>query len=74
MALDPKKALDDILSRSLHGGDKRALAILKALYWLNENGEINLNIPALKKSMQRVSAAQAMGIQKDDVREPLLVS
>lgn len=68
--------LDGILTRALHGGDRRALSVMKELHWFNEQGELNLNIPVLKKAIRRVheaqNAVQIEGIERDDPRVPLV--
>ena len=71
-------SLESILERAINGGDKRALSVLKELHWLDKDGEINFNIPVLKKALRKVNAAHAASqmesTQLEEPRGPLLVA
>lgn len=71
-------SIEGILARALHGGDKRALATIKELNWLNKQGELNLNIPVLKKALHKVNtaylASQGHRATREGARAPLVAS
>ncbi len=70
--------LEGILTQALHHGDKRALSVMKELQWFNKQGELNLNIPVLKRALDRVNAArrapQREHVEREDARAPLLAA
>ncbi len=70
--------LEGILTQALHHGDKRALSVMKELQWFNKQGELNLNIPVLKRALNRVNEAQRAvqrgHVEREDGRAPLLVA
>jgi hypothetical protein len=67
-------SLEDILATALHQGDKLALSTMKELNWLNEKGEVTLNCPVLKRSVQNAHDAQIAFHTKygDYMNDPLL--
>lgn len=51
---EPEEALKEILKHALYGGGNRTRSVITKLRWIDKQGHLNLNIPALKTAMAKL--------------------
>ncbi len=68
--MDDALSLDNILMHALYNGGSRSLAVMKDLNWFDAKGNLYLDSPVLRDSLNRVQAAMDEAM-KADMRRPI---